>query len=538
MKQAYINGNVITVNSEMPRCQAFVVEDGKFVKVGTNEEVSSFAKEAGCDVRDLEGQTVVPGFNDCHMHLLNFAYSLDKVHLENIDSIDAIVEKVKNYIDERKIAPGEWVVGCGWNHYFFKEPRFLTRDDLDRISTEHPILLTRICEHTVVVNSLGLKYIGIDDNTPDPEGGKIARDENGRATGILQENARYLAYEKQPAKSVEEIKAILIRAMDIVSGYGVTSVQSDDFETFSDKNWRNVLKAYEELKNEGKLKVRVYEQCLLPKKERLEEFVKAGYHTGLGDDMVKIGPLKLLVDGSIGPRSALLEEPYSDAPDTCGITGFTQEELNDLLTYAHVNGLQLTCHGIGDKGIRMILNGYDAAQKAMPKKDARMGIVHVQFGAPDIFERMVKNGVVGYLQPVFVQADMHCAEERVGHERIKYAYKFNTMRKMGIKSAFSSDCPIESPDPIDGIYVAATRMDYNHYPEGGWYPEEKIDVEDAIKGYTLDGAYLQFEENMKGSIEEGKLADFLILSEDITKTKPENIREVTVKETYLGGKRM
>lgn len=537
MRKAYINGNVITIDSKNPRRQAFIVEDGKFTQVGNTEEILELVKGTDCEVRDLEGRTVVPGFNDSHTHLLNFAYSLDKVHLENLNSIDAIVDVAKKYIEEKKLPAGKWVVGCGWNHYFFEEPRFLTRDDLDRISTEHPIMFTRVCEHTVSVNSKALEELGIDDHTPDPEGGKIARDENGRATGVLQENARYIAYEKQPPKSVEEIKAMLVKAMDIFAECGLTSVQTDDFETFSDKDWTKVLKAYEELKEEGKLKVRVYEQCLLPAVDRIKKFTGAGYHTGWGDDWVKIGPLKLLVDGSIGPRSALMEEPYSDAPDTSGIAVFTQEELNELLTLGHTSGLQLACHGIGDKALRMILKGYEAAQAAKPDEDARMGIVHVQFGAPDIFENMKKNHVIGYVQPVFVQADMHCAEERVGSERIKYAYKFNTMRKMGIQCAFSSDCPIESPSPIDGIYVAATRMDYNHYPEGGWYPEEKIEVEDAIKGYTLDGAYAQFAENEKGSIENGKLADFLILSDDITKVAPETIRDITVLETYVGGER-
>lgn len=538
MKTAYINGNVFTVDSKNPRCQAFLVEDGIFTKVGGNREILDFIEGTECEVVDLEGKMVVPGFNDSHIHLMNYAYSLSKVNLEGLNSIEEIIEAGKKYIAEKRIPEGKWVTGCGWNHYFFPEPRFLDRNDLDQISTSHPILFTRVCEHTVTVNSKALSELGIDKDTPDPEGGEIVRDGEGNPTGVLRETARYLAYEKQPPKSVEEMKEMLIQAMDIVSSYGVTSVQTDDFETFSDKDWKKVMKAYEELKQEGKLKVRIYEQCLLPSRSRIEGFISGGYHTGWGDEWVKIGPLKLLVDGSIGPRSALLSEPYSDAPDTCGIGVFTQEELNELLVLGHKNHMQLACHGIGDKAIRMILEGFEKAQQERPDEDARMGIVHVQFGAPDIFEKMKKNRVIGYVQPVFVQADMHCAQERVGSERIRYAYHFRSMREMGIHTSLSSDSPIESPNPMDGIYVAVTRMDYNHYPEGGWYPEEKLDVEDAIKGYTLDGAYSQFQESVKGSVETGKYADFLVLSDDLTRAPAETIRDVKVLKTFVGGKLM
>ncbi len=480
---------------------------------------------------------VVPGFNDSHIHLLNYAYSLTKLHLEGLNSVEEIVEAGIRYVKEKKIPAGQWVIGCGWNHYFFPEPRFLNRHDLDRISTEHPILFTRVCEHTVAVNTKALEVLGIGKNTTDPEGGEIVRDEEGEPLGILRETARYLAYEKQPAKSVEEIKELLVRAMDEAAAVGITSVQSDDFETFSDKDWRKVVKAYKELEAEGKMKVRVYEQCLLPDLSRFQEFLDEGYRTGTGDEWFKIGPLKLLTDGSIGPRSASLSEPYADDPENRGIAVFTQEELNERILLAHRNGMQTACHGIGDAAMRMILTACEKAQQEAPREDARHGIVHVQFAAPDIFKRMKKGGIIGYVQPVFVQSDMHCAEERVGKERLKYSYRFHSMKQMGIHTSLSSDCPIESINPIDGIYVAVTRQDYNGFPEGGWYPEEKMSAEEAIRGYTADSAYSQFEEKEKGTIEEGKYADFAVLSHDLTKIEPERIREVKVVMTVAGGVR-
>ena len=538
MGKAYVNANVITVDAANPRARAFTVEGEEFGIVGSCAEVEERARELGLEVVDLGGATVVPGFNDAHMHLLNYAYSMSKCHLEGIDSIDGIVQRCRDFVVDAGLAPGQWLVGCGWNHYFFPEPRFLERTDLDRIATDRPILLTRICEHTVVVNSRALEVLGIGDDTPDPAGGEIARDAQGHATGVLRENARYLAYAALPAKSVPEIKDLIVRAMDVLVSLGLTSVQTDDFETFSDKDWTKVVQAYRELEAEGRMKLRVYEQCLLPSRARLSAFIEAGYRTGWGDDLFRIGPLKLLTDGSMGPRSACFEEPYSDDPGNCGIAVFAPEELNDLVTYAQGNGFQVACHAIGDRAMRMVLDAYDAAQRAYPRDDARNGIVHVQFAAPDIFERMLRGGIVGYVQPVFVQADLHCAEDRVGPERIKYAYRFHSMKKMGIRTALSSDCPIESPSPIDGMYVAATRTDYNGFPEGGWFPEERIPAEEAIEGYTLDAAYAQFAEGRKGSVEPGKLADFAVLSADPCSVAPERLREVGVLETYLGGRRV
>lgn len=537
MKKLYINGNIITMNEKMTKAEAFVVENGRFSKVGSNEEILLY-KDSKSEVIDLRGKTITPGFNDSHIHLLNYGYSTTKINLGGIDSIEEIIAYSKKYIEDNKIPLGKWVLGSGWNHYFFKEPRFLNRNDLDKISTEHPILFTRVCEHTVTVNSKALEEIGINKNTPNPEGGEIVRDKEGNATGVLKENARYLAYAKLPDPSVKEIKDMLQTVIDRLSKWGVTSVQTDDFETFSSKNWEKIVQAYRELEQEGKLKVRVYEQCLLPSEQRLKEFLDAGYKTGTGSDMFKIGPLKLLIDGSIGPRSALLKEPYNDDPKNAGIAIFTQEELDSLITMGHLNDMQIACHTIGDKAIEMALDSYEKAQKIRPLKDARMGLVHVQIGSEKIYERIRKNNIIVYAQPIFAQSDMHCVEDRIGKERMKMAYKYKFMVKKGIKMPLSSDSPVESANPMDSIYVAVTRKDYSGYPEGGWYPADKLTVEETLKGFTLDSAFASFEENIKGSIEVGKYADFIVLSDDITTIDPEEIVNIKVLNTYLSGKTM
>lgn len=536
MKTAFVNGNVITIHQDHPRAEAFLVEDGIFLQVGSRAEVLAAAGDA--QVVDLEGRTVLPGFNDSHLHLLNFAYSRTKIDLYGTSSIAQIQERSRQWLAQRDLAPGTWVSGAGWNHYAFQEGRMLDRTDLDQITTQYPMIFTRVCEHTVVVNSKALELIGIDDSTPDPEGGAIGRDAGGRANGVLMETARYLAYSKVPDKSVAEIKAMLQDAIDYVSKLGITSVQTDDFETFSSKNWCGVLQAYQELEREGKLKVRVYEQCLLPQIHRLKEFLAAGYHTGVGSDLFKIGPLKLLTDGSIGPRTAYLAQDYSDDPGNRGIAVFTQDELDELVCTAQANGMQVVCHGIGDGAIAMILNAYEKAQREHPKPDARNGIIHVQITSRAILERMLKGDILAYGEPVCVGADMHCVEDRVGPGRLKESYAYRTMNEMGLRVPLSSDCPVDSVNPIDSAYIAVNRKDLTGWPEGGWYPQEALTIDQFLKGFTLDSAYAQFEEDKKGSIQPGKYADFVVLSGDPTTVDPKDLRTIQAQATYLGGRRV
>lgn len=537
MKTAYINANVITINSAQPRAEAFLVENDRFGKVGSREEILAAAGPDAAVV-DLQGNTVLPGFNDSHLHLLNFAYSRTKINLYDSASIGEIQERSRKWLAEHQPAPGTWVSGAGWNQSLLAEHRTPTRTDLDAITTEYPMIFTRVCEHIVVVNSKALECIGIDDSTPDPDGGSIERDADGHATGLLKENARYLAYSKVPDKSVAEIKEMLLDAIDFVSKLGITSVQTDDFETFSSKNWQNVIDAYRELEAEGKLKVRVYEQCLLPQIDRFKAFLAAGYKTGVGSDLFKIGPLKLLTDGSIGQRTAYLNAPYSDDPSTCGIHVFTQDELDELVCTAQANGMQVVCHAIGDGAMTMVLNAYERAQREHPVTDARNGIIHVQITTQAIMDRMLKNHIVAYGEPICVGADMHCVEDRVGKERLKEAYAYRTLNDMGIRVPLSSDCPVDSVNPIDSAYIACNRKDLNGWPEGGWYPEERLTIDQVLKGFTLDSAYASFEDQIKGSVEPGKYADFVVLNGDPTAVDPNDLRSISAVGTYLNGKQV
>jgi len=536
MLTAYINANVITIDPNQPRAEAFLVDGERFTKVGTTADILS---EAGTDAEivDLKGATIVPGFNDSHMHLLNYAYSRTKINFVGKDSIKEIQETAREYLREHPPVDGGWVLGSGWNHYSFPENRMLNRQDLDEVCADHPMVWTRCCEHTVVCNTLALEKIGITDDTPNPESGIIIRDEEGHATGILQETARYLAYGKLPDMSVEEIKAMLAETMDYMSAFGITSVQSEDFETFSSKNWRNVIQAYRELEAEGKMKIRVTEQCCLLTPERFNEFLAEGHYHGEGSDLFRIGPLKLFLDGSIGPRSAYLTQEYSDDPGNFGVQDFPQDKLNEMVNLAQANGFNVVCHAIGDAAMLQGLEAFADAKKNHPLEGVRNGLIHVQITTNEIIDRMKEDGIIAYAQPIFVNSDMHCVEGRIGAERMATSYAFKTIREKGIVEPYSSDCPVESCNPVDSLYVSVNRKDLNGYPENGsWHPEEKLSVEQMLQGFTIDGAYASYDEDRKGSIEAGKLADFVVFNLDPTAIDPEDLLSVKAQATYLGGK--
>lgn len=535
MDAILINGKIITMDLTNSFAEAVAIKDGKITKVGTNKDVLNFKGE-NTNIIDLKGKLLLPGFNDSHMHLLNYGYYLQNIDLTGLKSIGEIIDKVKNTILNRKIKAGEWIRGGGWNHdYFVDKKVFPTKYDLDKISTEHPIVLTRACGHIVVANSKALEMAGITKDTPQVEGGKFDLDENGEPLGIFRENAQELIYKSIPEPRVEEIKNILKEAMKNANVCGLTSVQTDDFEAIPGKNYQNVIKAYNELKDEGKMSIRVYEQCLLPSMERLSNFLDKGYKTGYGDEFFKIGPLKLLGDGSLGARTAALTKPYADCPDTCGIPVFSQEEIDDLVEKAHNGGMQIAIHGIGDKAMHMAFEAIEKALAKNPKKNYRHGIVHCQITDEYLLNKFKELNMVAYIQPIFLDYDWHIAESRVGSDLVKTSYNWRTLLNKGAHIACGSDCPVESFDVLNGIYEAVTRKDLNGEPKGGWLPEQKLTVEQAVYGYTMGGSYASFEENIKGSIEEGKLADMVVLSENIFEIPEDEIKDVEVEMTIFNG---
>lgn len=528
MKHFYINGSVFT--GEMPLAEAFAVENGRFCAVGSMREVLSMRKNDE-PVTDLGGNFVCAGFIDSHMHLLGFGGLMSMCQLmEHTTSMQDVQDALRTFIKEKNIPVGTWVRGRGWNQDYFTDGHGMpTRADLDAVSTEHPILITRCCGHSLVLNSKALEVLGIDGTEPQVDGGHYDIE-----TGLFLDSAMSMAYTRLPLPDRAAIKEMLLNACKGLNSYGVTSSHTDDLCTIEGVDWREVVAAYEELRAENKLTVRVYEQSQLTTPEDLRAFLNAGYKTGVGDDIFKIGPLKLLGDGSLGARTAYLSGEYADAPGQKGLAIFTQQQFDELLLLAHRNGMQSAVHAIGDGILDRILSAYEKAFAACPRDDHRSGIVHVQITRPDQLQKMKELNLHAYIQSIFLDYDTNIVEARVGKKLADTSYAFHTMKKMGMHVSNGTDCPVEMPIALRGIQCAVTRCTLDG-KKGPYRPEEAMSVEEALLSYTAEGAHASFEENVKGRIQPGMLADFAVLSDSPFDVEKKKIGDISVLRTYLGG---
>lgn len=535
-KTLFYNGIIMTMDDEKRFADAVVVEGQTILYCGSYEGALAH-KDENTEIVDLKGRTLTPGFNDSHMHLMSYSLSKFKADFSKGKSIENIQQILKDFAEnERAKIFGDWILGHGWNQENFDEKILPTKEDLDKIVNDRPVFLARACYHICVVNSKALELAGITKDTKDPEGGRIDRDPvTGEPTGILRENALYLAYNIIPfTEDLKHIRDLILLGIEDANKVGITSIQTDDFSHL--KSYHKVLEAYESLNKEGSLNARINLQMLLDSKDKLVEFLKSNIKTGDGDEYLKFGPLKILADGSLGSRTAALENPYSDDSSTDGVLIYKNEDLEDILAYAHNKGLQLAVHAIGDRCMNQILDIYQELNTKYPKDDPRFRIIHCQIGSEEIYEKFSRLRVIADIQPVFLKTDMHMAEDRVGKDRVKWSYAWKTMKEKGIWLSGSSDAPVEPFEPILGIYCTVARQDLGGYPDGGWYPEEKLDVYEAFKLFTTNSAYSTYEENTKGKIKEGMLADLIILSENVMEIPAEDLKDVKIDMTMIGGK--
>lgn len=514
------NGKIYTMDKENRVVNSILVENGKVLQIGDEEELKRSFK--GGEIIDLEGKVVIPAFNDSHVHFVNYGYNKKKIPLYSCRSVEDVIEKGKNFT-----VYGGWILGRGWNQDLFHgEKRMPTREDLDKISTEYPICFTRTCGHVAIVNTKALEVCGI---TPDTkcEGGDADYEK-----GLFSENGLYLIYSHIPSPSLEELKTMLLETQDEFFSMGITSVQTDDFETFPDKDFEKIIKAYTELEQEGKLKIKVYEQCLFPEIERIKKFQEKGYYFGYGSKNFRIGPIKLLLDGSLGGKTAYLQIPYIDDENNYGIVTSSVEDFEKIVKFSDENGFQVAVHAIGDGAIKMCV---DAFEKLPELNKKRHGIVHCQITTKELMERMKKLDILAYIQPIFLDYDLHIVEDRVGYERSLETYAWKTMMDMNIPMAFGSDSPVDSADVIKALHCAVNRQDISYRPENGWLPNEALDTLPAIKYYTQGGAYASFEEKIKGNLEIGKLADFIVLNQDILTIDKKDILKTEIEMTVVEG---
>lgn len=532
MDKIFINGNIQTMDPAIPQAEAVAVKNGLVVRLGNNREILQL-QTPDTRVIDLQGNLLLPGFNDSHIHLLSYGYSLEKVSLGQTRCVDDVIAEGRIFLE--KHPDTRWLQGRGWNNEDWEVKAFPTRYDLDRISTEIPISFVRACAHVIAVNSKALEIMGIGKNPIQPEGGRIDVDQNGDPVGIFKEEARNLVYDAVPSLSEEDIRRMLLKGAAKLLECGITSVQSDDLEAVAASDYQKVLKVYLEMAEERSLPVRVYQQCLLPPLSRLREFFALGYHWGQGNDLFRIGPLKLLGDGSLGGRTAYMSEPYADDPTTQGIHTFTQEELDELIATAHDQGMPCAVHCIGDGQMYMTFESIEKAMLRNPKPDMRHSLIHCQITDAQLLKKFRDLKVIAHIQPIFLNTDIAIVESRVGKEKARTSYNWRTLADTGVIYACGSDSPVEHFDVMKNIYCAVTRKTLSGDPAGGWYPEQCLTVEQAVRGFTVNGAYASCEENVKGSISVGKYADFVLLEQDIFNMDPDAIKDVSVLMTVLNG---
>ncbi len=536
MKTIYYSGQVYT--GEQMLAQAFVVEDGCFVYVGDNETAQCMFDGDGILV-DLKGHFVCPGFNDSHMHVLGYGKTLNQAILsEHTESLEDVLKCLKDF-EGKPEDSGLWLLGRGWNQdYFLDVKRMPNRYDLDRISTERPISITRACGHCLVVNSKALELLGITEETPSPEGGVIGM-ENGVLDGRFYDNAMNLVTNEFPMPTKDEVKQMLKTAIKKLNSYGVTSCQSDDYSMFWNLPWQTVNEAFLELEEAGELTVRIYEQSNLTTVEDLQAFIDAGNVTGKGSNYFKIGPLKMLGDGALGARTAFLTKPYADDASTCGIPVFTKKQFEDMIGLANANGMQVAVHAIGDACLDWVLGAIEKALDENPRENHRHGIVHCQITRPDQLQKIKDLNLHIYAQTIFLDYDINIVEARVGKELASTSYSWKTLMKNGVSVSNGSDCPVELPYVMGGIQCAVTRKPLKDM-EGKliYLPEEAFTVQEAIDSYTVRSAEGSFEEDIKGKIQKGMLADFVILENNPFETDKNHIKDINILATYVGGRKV
>ena len=511
---ALINGNIVTLNTSKPQAQAAAIKNKRIIKIGKNTEIKPLIKE-NTKVINLKGKTVLPGFIDTHTHMAGFGKALTAIELRGVQSIKEIQEKLKKRVE--KTQEGEWIQGRGWDQDRLKEKRYPTRWDLDYFSSKNPVVFTRVCGHLCVVNSRSLEKAGITAETTPPLGGKIDKDpKTGEPTGILHENAMDLVHKVVPEPSEHQLMEACSLACQKAVEAGLTSV-----------HWiihsPDEIRVIQKRRAQNKLPLRVY--ILIPVRF-LDHLTRLGLSTGFGNDMVRIGGVKILADGSLGARTAALNEAYSDDSSTGGMMLYSEEKLEELIVKTHKAGLQLAVHAIGDRAIGVVLTALEKALKRIPRKDNRHRIEHASVLNEKLIRCMKRLGLIASVQPHFVISDFWVTD-RLGSKRARWVYPFKTLIQEGVRIVGGSDCPVEPMSPLLGIWAAVSRASF---------PEERISVEEALRMYTIDAAFASFEEDVKGSVEVGKLADLVVLSRDPRKVPPDEIKDIEVEMTFVGGR--
>jgi predicted amidohydrolase YtcJ len=526
------NGYTLNAKGDIVQFASMAFDDqGKIIAVGGAKEVASRSPNA--KHVDIGGRTVLPGLIDAHGHVFGLGAMLTQLDLSGSTSLDGALKAIGDYA--RANPQQAWVRGRGWNQEIWKLGRFPTAKELDGAVMERPVWLERVDGHAGWANSRVLALAGITNSTPDPAGGRIVRDENGVATGVLVDAAQALVTRVLPQQTEAEGRQMLDRALQNMASVGLTSVHDAGITIGEDRLYRDYA-------DHGKLSARIY-AMIGGTGPDFDQLAKNGPLPSYGKDMYALRAVKLYADGALGSRGAALLAPYSDDPHSHGLLFHTNKEIDAMITKAIRKGYQVNVHAIGDAGNKQILDTFAKeipANKAGANRadDARHRIEHAQVVTPGDIPRFKSIGIIPSMQPTHATSDKNMAETRIGADRMKGAYAWRTFLQQGSRIACGSDFPVEAPNPFFGIHAAVTRQDKDGQPIAGWYPEQEMSLKEAFRCFTLDAAYAGHQEKTLGSLEAGKYADFIVIDRDMFKISPYDIDKIGVLETWVAGRQV
>lgn len=518
-----VNGYTLSGDS-LIQFTTLVFADGKVVETGGDELVSKYT---GNEI-DGEGKTLLPGLTDAHGHVMGLGFQELEVNLAGIKTLDETLEKVKTYAEENPDL--EWIQGRGWNQTLWPENAFPTAEDLDKVVSDRPVWLSRVDGHAGWGNSMAMKLAGISADTPDPQGGKVIRDNRGDATGVFIDAAQGYVNNIVPASTDKERELALQKALDQMASMGLTSAHDAGAGITT---WD----LYKKFADEGRLKTRIY-VMISGAGSTFDTLSANGPIKSYDDDLLSLQSVKLYSDGALGSRGAAMLSPYSDDPGNKGLLFVSQDEMNQMVSKVTGKGFQANVHAIGDAGNRQVLDAFEYALDQHGEQGLRNRVEHAQIVSLEDIPRFKELNIIASMQPTHATSDKNMAEDRVGPQRIKGGYAWHTFLEQGTIVAAGSDFPVEHSNPFFGLFSAVTRQDHEGNPPEGWHPEEALTREEAFRAFTLDAAYAGHQEEVLGSLEPGKWADFILIDQDYFTAPASEIWKIGVLETWVAGKKV
>jgi predicted amidohydrolase YtcJ len=523
-----VNGYTIAGdNMELVTFDAIAVQDGKVVTTGALNDLQQ--EMEGFNLIDGEGKTLIPGLIDAHTHVMGLGYQQLDVDVQGVDSLEETLEIIGQYAEDNPDL--EWIQGRGWNQVLWEENEFPTAEDLDLVVPDRPVYLTRVDGHAAWTNSRAMEIAGISRDTPDLQGGVVLRDEFGDATGIFVDATMNYIEDHIPARTAEENYQAFELALQEMTKHGLTSVHDARINV-------DTWEMYKDFADEGELITRIY-AMIGGTGDTFDELAQNGPIESYADDMLALRSVKISADGALGSRGAAMIEHYHDDPGNSGLLFYDQQELNEMVIKGASNGFQMNIHAIGDAANRQVLDAFQNAKEELgDQSDLRHRVEHAQIVHPDDIPRFVELDLIASMQPTHATSDMNMAEDRVGSERMEGAYAWQTFLDQGTVIAGGSDFPVEDVNPFYGLYSSITRQDHGGMPPGGWYSEHRLSREETLRIFTRDAAYSAHQEDVLGTLEAGKWADFILIDRDIFEVDASEIWQTEVLETWVAGEKV